>query len=100
MNTIKKYLIKIVRDAVIDLPNRVEQNVIHSLFAYVGVKRVQEILDDMKKNGIEYTSLADIYALTIRKNLQQGNMDRMAAYYELLPKLDEYSKAYNIKNNE
>jgi hypothetical protein len=67
------------------------------LFSYIGIERLDKILEEIKKKptGDKYTSLAELYSVTIRGNLAKENSDIIHNYYELLPKLDAYRKAFN-----
>ena len=104
MKKIRNWLIQVFKDAqkeaMAGIPYQVERAVVHSMFAHIGVDRMQKVLDKMKEKGIDYTSLADMYSITLRDNLASNNNDRMHAYYELLPKLDEYKKAFKLEEWE
>ena len=97
---ITNFLVSVFKEATIGLPKKTTQEITHNLFAYIGVERMEKILEIVKEKGIEYISLAELYSLTIRDNLEAENSDRMHAYYELLPKLDEYKKAFDLKDWE
>lgn len=97
---LRNWLKELIRETVIDLPHKSAKETTHSLFAYIGIDRMRKILDEKEKRGIEYTSLAELYSLTLRDNLEADNSERIHAYYELLPKLDEYSRAFDLKNWE
>ena len=99
-NKIRNWLQELIREATIDFPYKTSKETAYNLFAYVGIERMRKILDEKEKRGIEYTSLAELYCLTLRDNLEAENSDRMHAYYELLPKLDEYKKAFDLKGWE
>ena len=95
---IEEWIIKIIRKVEIDLPYRISSTLTHDLFAYIGIERIEKIIETIKKNGIDYTCLAELYSLTLRDNIESNNNDRMHAYYELLPKLDEYKKAFDLED--
>jgi hypothetical protein len=104
MGKLKNWLQKIIEEVIekefISIPHKLHYEVIYSLFSYIGIERVKKIIEEMEKFGINYTSLAELYSLTLRDNLEADNNDRMHAYYELLPKLDEYKKAFDLENWE
>lgn len=84
-----------MRDEVIDLPHRASRESVHDIFAYIGIERLEKALSKVKKTGTYYTNLAELYSHILRDNLEKENSDRMSAYYNLLPKLDEYKKSFN-----
>lgn len=97
---IKEFFSNVVRDGIASIPYKTNYEIIHTLFAQIstdGLKRlIKEIEDDPKKKGyIDYISLAELYALSIRENLEKRNNDIIHNYYELLPKLNEYKKAFD-----
>lgn len=97
---LENWIKKIVQDSFVGTPYLIEKAITRSLFSYIGVARLQEVLKEMQDNGIDYTSLATLFDRVVRDNLEKENSDRMHAYYELLPKLDEYRKAFKLKDEE
>lgn len=99
-NWLKTIVAECIKEAYLPTAHQVQREVLWAIFSNVGIERMRKILDEKDKRGIEYTSLAELYSLTLRDNLEADNSDRMHAYYELLPKLDEYSKAFDLKGWE
>lgn len=102
----KKFIKKIIKEVLNEIfeekmgriVNLSSETAQRGLFAYISITRLEEIIEEIKKqkDGQDmYTSLAELYSRTIRKNLARENSEIIHQYYELLPKLDAYKKAFN-----
>lgn len=101
----KRYLKNIIKEVLNDIFEEKMGRIVklsseashRELFSYISIARLDKILEEIKKKPTEdkYTSLAELYSYTIRGNLEKENSDIIHNYYELLPKLDAYRKAFN-----
>lgn len=95
----KKYLNKfaeiIASKIAISYPYKTQVEVVHSLFSYISISRLREIIDKAEKEDEKYVSLAEMFGDVLRENLAKENNEILHRYHDLLPKLDQYSKAFN-----
>lgn len=90
----KKYIINLIKQAVIDIPYKTATEVTHNQFAYIGIDRLEKVIDEIKKDGEKYVSLAEIYSRVIRDNLARQNSEIVHDFFELKPKLNKYYKHF------
>lgn len=61
----KKYFIKIIEEAIERKVKRIayatSSEVIHSQFAYIGIERLQKIIDKANKDEEKYISMSELY---------------------------------------
>ena len=99
----KKYIIKLLKPLVkesvdegfVHLPYRIQESLLHNLFSYIGIARLEEIIEKAKKKDEKYIALAEMFAQTMRDNLAKENSDIIHQYHELLPKLNAYNNAFD-----
>ena len=76
------------------------KEITYNLFSYMGTERIKKVIQQAEKADHIYLSLADIYGLTLRDNLERENSQRLHAYHDLLPRLDEFRKAFSLTEEE
>lgn len=92
---INKLTQKIADQISVSYPHNTQIEIVHSLFSYIGIARLRELLDESEKNGDKYVCLAELFSRVQRNNLAKENNDIIHSYYELLPRLNAYSEAFN-----
>ena len=94
---------KIVRKAIIENIHiagiKAKEEAFHGIFAYIGVERLKKLTEKAEKSGNIYINLAELYSQTIRDNLSKENSEIIHAYFELVPKLNEYKKGIDKQVN-
>lgn len=95
---IKKWLISIVREAVTDIPYKTRSEVLQGIFPFISNPRMKEFLVEMEEKGINGNSLAEMYSMMLRDNLEKRNDEAIHNYWELLPKLKSFERAFVNEN--
>jgi hypothetical protein len=99
----KKYFKKLLKEIIAEvleerMPRiaKMSANESHSsMFGYIGVDRMQELLDQIKKRPKghhDYTSLAEMYSYIQRNNLEKVQGDVRHQMFEIYPELQKLNK--------
>lgn len=101
MKYIKKLLKQVIWESLEEMmPRIVRQASIeshHGLFAYIGIQRLEKMIEDAKKRDEKYVALSEMFAQIMRDNLAKENSEIVHSYFELLRPLNQYTKQVGKK---
>jgi hypothetical protein len=94
---IKQFIYKIVSSAIEDKVKRIAyesaKELTHNQFAYISISKLYKLLEEVSKRDEKYVSLAELYSMVMRDNLARENSEIIHNYFELQPKLNQYTQS-------
>lgn len=92
---IQQFIYKIVLSAIEDMVERIAyesaKELTHNQFTYIGISRLYNALEEIGRDGEKYVSLAELYSRIMRDNLARENDEIIHNYFELRPRLNQYT---------
>ena len=92
-NFIKRIVEEVVESKVKRIAYECSKEITHNQFSYIGIHRLFKALEEISKSDEKYVALGELYSRIMRDNLALENSEIIHNYFELQPKLNQYTQS-------